>query len=886
MARFRKDPRAAIAAALFSLAVLWLAPALADDQGPNAGTDLYDRPVLAVDPGMHTDAIWGLAVDAKGQFAVTGGADRTVRIWSVADGKLLRTIWIPVGPDPVGEINAVAISPDGSTIAAGGWTESISGNSPIYMLRAESSDRIERIDNGSNLVKFLTFSPDGRYLVATLGVGGLRIFDRDKGWSEVFRDEGYRDQSYGASFSPDGRLATTAYDGLIRLYSYDQNGDSPNFRIIGQPVKAPSGDRPYRIAFSPDGNRLAVGYDDVAAVDILDAITLKRVGGQRPADATPWPDGLVAVAWSLDGRTLFAAGGVDDSQHRTLLFAWDGRGLGSERRLTYCAKDSSVNISALPQGGLLITSLAPCFGVIDANGEPSWTDPQPVLDLRDQEDVIAVSQDGSIVDFGHRGSAGAVFRFDTRSLTLLSPPPNDGSTFAPNREGLTIDGWKDGTSPTLAGKPVPLGRYDIARSLAIASDAKRFFLGSSFALTAFDDAGTQKWRRASRGEVWAVNASKDGRIVVAAYGDGTIRWHRADDGHELLALQVLPNKKDWVLWTPEGFYEATPGAQDVLKWVTNHGPDKPATTLPVSAIPWLHRPDALRLVLDELETKGALGAADLARARLAVKVATGSEKPPGGELHVLAIGIDKFGDKAGGLQLNYAAEDARDVASALLASQKIEQDKPSLYAGVSVQYLPNEKADRRSILEAMDKMASTMGKGGPDQDLAVILFSTHGEMIEGQFYLVPYGFNAESPTAMETSAVSVDEFARKVKTLAQLGRVLLLLDACHSGAVGPGASTADATALRNALNADNVTVLTSASKTGELSQELPAWGHGAFTQAFLDGLNGEADPDNQGVISMPELIKAMDRDLSALTKGQQHLGPRMNFIGDVFVDNR
>ena len=67
-----------------------------------------------------------------------------------------------------------------------------------------------------------------------------------------------------------------------------------------------------------------------------------------------------------------------------------------------------------------------------------------------------------------------------------------------------------------------------------------------------------------------MNASRDGRIVVAAHGDGTIRWYRADDGRELLALQVLlnksePSKSDWVLWTPEGFYEATPGAQDVLK---------------------------------------------------------------------------------------------------------------------------------------------------------------------------------------------------------------------------------------------------------------------------------------------------------------------------------
>jgi hypothetical protein len=33
------------------------APALAQDQGPNKGTDLYERPVLAIDPGVHTAKI-------------------------------------------------------------------------------------------------------------------------------------------------------------------------------------------------------------------------------------------------------------------------------------------------------------------------------------------------------------------------------------------------------------------------------------------------------------------------------------------------------------------------------------------------------------------------------------------------------------------------------------------------------------------------------------------------------------------------------------------------------------------------------------------------------------------------------------------------------------
>ena len=876
-----------VAAAFAVLAVLFLARAFAEDQGPNAGTDLYDRPVLAVDPGMHTAAISSQAVDRDGKYAVTGGADRTVRIWSVADGNLLNTIWIPVGPDLVGAVYAVAITPDSSTVAAGGQFERMSGDSPIYLFDRESGSIIGRIaEDLPDATRSLTFSADGRYLAATLdGRGGLRVFDRNKNWEEVFRDDDYDGVTLGSAFAPDGRLATTSEgaDGTIRVYS-------PNFRLIEGPTKAPGGSSPLRIAFSPDGRKLAVGYKEGAMVDILNAATLKRMLGPKP-DLKSGPEGLGQVAWSRDGGTLYAAGTAFDGGFLVLL-AWDRAGLGREKRSTYCQSESASGLDALPDGRILISTVFPCLGVLNRDGGSLWTRDSPLPDFRAQFDKIRVSADGAVVDFGFGDVPGTVkplkvlkdggrafndelgtpLRFDVRSLKLSRPDSSDNATFAPKQDGLPLSDWRFSYAPVLAGRPLPL-EGGPSWSLAIAPDAKRFYLGANGALAAYDEAGAVRWRRLGRNPVWAVNASRDGRIVVAAYGDGTIRWHRADDGRELLALQVFSNRTDWALWTPEGFYHATDGAQDLLKWVTNHGPDKPTTAVPVSRVSRLHRPDALQFVLDELGTKSALGAADLIGARLEVQKTTGSAKAPGGVLHVLAIGVNTFG-------LHYAAQDARDVANALVDSQK----GGALYTTVDPMALIDDQANGDAILQAIDDLTQNMRKNVADQDMAVILFSGHGEIIENKYYLIPYGVELSTPTKMERSSVWIEEFADKIKDLAQRGRVLLLFDACHSGAIGPGGASAvlNARVLRDALNSDNVSVLTSSDKD-ELSREDRAWGHGAFTKAFLDALAGRADPGSKGTISTAGLADAMRDELDRLSGGKQHLGMHLNFLDDVFV---
>lgn len=539
-------------------------------------------PQLRIEAGMHTVAINGISTDAQGRWAVTASDDKTSRVWDVASGRLLQILRPPLGSGNEGKLNAVAITPDGAVVAVGGWTGfEWNKQASIYLFDRASGRFLQRLSGLPNTISHLAFSPNGRWLAATLSQGGLRVWRWQQPGAAPLVDSAYGDSSYRADFGPSGAqpagqqtLVTSSDDGQIRLYRWADDAAAGSALVPAVRQVAPGGKEPYGVAFSPDGSQIAVGYQQSSRVDVLDGATLQlrfspEIRGEVKGD-------LRSVAWSADGRTLAAAGGWAG---RYGVRTWSQSGRGQPQEVVI-SSNSVMDIELLPVaagGGWLLGSADPAWGRLDSQGRWSPMVASPIADLRGStgDNNFLLSEGGHSVQFGFELRGEVPYRFDVRSRQLQPGTLAGGKGSRTN--GLKVENWESHTVPTLNGQPLKLyngGNYEISRSLAVLPDASGFALGTDSFLYLFNADGSNRWPpRAVPGVTWGVNIPQTGdlagKIIVAAHDDGTVRWYRVSDGQELLAFFPHADRKRWVLWTPSGYYDASPGGEELIGWHLN-----------------------------------------------------------------------------------------------------------------------------------------------------------------------------------------------------------------------------------------------------------------------------------------------------------------------------
>jgi uncharacterized caspase-like protein/uncharacterized protein YgiM (DUF1202 family) len=158
------------------------------------------------------------------------------------------------------------------------------------------------------------------------------------------------------------------------------------------------------------------------------------------------------------------------------------------------------------------------------------------------------------------------------------------------------------------------------------------------------------------------------------------------------------------------------------------------------------------------------------------------------------------------------------------------------------------------------------GHGAPEADAS----SPDGDGLEK--YLIPYDAD---PQDLYSTALPM----REVETIfhrLSAERVIFITDSCYSGAT---AGRTFSTAARRATLSDGFLtrlskgkgrVVLTASRAGEVSEERDDLGHGVFTYYLLEGLQGKADVDGDGLITVDEAYSYLSTHVPQATGQNQH----------------
>jgi WD40 repeat protein len=524
-------------------------------------------PILRVETGMHTTLIRRVVVDAGRTRLITASDDKTIRVWQMPQARLLNTLRVPMDEGHEGQLFAIAVSPDGTLVAAGGWTGwDWEGKGSIYLFDVASGDLVRRLGGLDETVGALVWSPDGQYLVVGLqGRGGLRVLRADTG-AVVASDPQYLDKLQDIDISPQGRIVTTALDGRVRLYA-------PDFRLIGRRA-IPGGEKPISVKYAPDGQSFAVGFVDAPAISIVsasDLSTLFQVSSAGIADQVNFE----SVVWSSDSRYLYAGGDYRGTGLNPL-YRWADGGRGQPERIPL-TRNRITEIQQMPNGQIAFAAEDPGLGIVAPDGRVVAYRGPDIVNFSAARAGLYVSGDGTAISYPVSADGGVRHSFDLlgggdQSVTAapsaaLSPPRVTAS-------GVQVLNWKDQYAPTINGKvPASLDDYEMARSYAIAPDGRSVLLGTEWAIRRLDLDANELWSRNLSAVAWSVNISGNGEVAVAALSDGTVRWYRMRDGREIVAYFPHANGRDWMAWVPDGYYTSSVYGDNYVGWHLNRGKD-------------------------------------------------------------------------------------------------------------------------------------------------------------------------------------------------------------------------------------------------------------------------------------------------------------------------
>jgi len=247
------------------------------------------------------------------------------------------------------------------------------------------------------------------------------------------------------------------------------------------------------------------------------------------------------------------------------------------------------------------------------------------------------------------------------------------------------------------------------------------------------------------------------------------------------------------------------------------------------------------------------------------------------KIYFIGIGVQNYLDT--NYNLKYSVKDITDI-------EKMYAEK---YPNSERTMLLNEQVTRENIIKLKEKLMKTSVN-----DEVVILLSGHGLLSEDlNFYYATHNVNFAVPEARGILFEEIEFLFEGIPAR----KKMLLIDACHSGeldksevaeqtnAGGVGTKTFNAKGQKMMIGLGNSfelmkeifsdlqkgtgTTIISSSSGKYFSYEYDEYKNGVFTYALKEALDGKADSNFDGQLSVSEIQTYLTKRVSELTKGKQ-----------------
>jgi WD40 repeat protein len=280
----------------------WVKAVAFSRDGHQVLTGSFDNTVRLwdLDNGAQLRAFQGnaggkAALSADGQRLVSSGPDSQVLLWDVASGTVRHTL---LGHN--GEVNAVAISPDGRHALSG--TQLVQGETENDMILWNlDSGQFERLFKGHTAdVGAIAFSADGKTALSGAEDNTMILWDVASG-TQLKTFTGHTGGVRSVAFSPDGTKALSG-SGDKTLILWDLSTGAAIETLKGHGAKVVS------VAFSPDGRTALSGSEDGQMIlwDLATGKELHRFVGHTGTVRTIAfsPDGTMVLSGSSDNTII------------------------------------------------------------------------------------------------------------------------------------------------------------------------------------------------------------------------------------------------------------------------------------------------------------------------------------------------------------------------------------------------------------------------------------------------------------------------------------------------------------------------------------------------------------------------------------------------------